>query len=70
MNKLVDRYVYDVVRRLSIEIREDVKEELKANISEMIVDETNDEEVKKILYSMGSPKKLAASYIKGKKSII
>jgi hypothetical protein len=47
MNKLFDRYVYDVVRRLPIEIREDVKEELKANISEMIVDETNDEEVKK-----------------------
>ena len=70
MNKLVEKYVYDVVRRLPAEIREDVKEELKANISEMIVDETNDEEVKKILYSMGSPKKLAGSYMKGKKSII
>lgn len=70
MNKLIEKYVYDVIRRLPNKMRDDVGEELKANICEMIVDDTNDEEVKKVLYSMGSPRSLASSYTAGRKQII
>jgi hypothetical protein len=70
MNKLIENYVYDVVRRLPSKMRDDVGAELKANIYEMIDDDTNEEEVKKVLYSMGSPRSLASSYTAGRKQII
>lgn len=62
MSKLIDKYIYDVTRRLKEEEKEDVGNELRANILEMVEDENNDEEVKKALYSLGSPRQIANSY--------
>ena len=62
MSKLIEKYIYDVTRRLREEEREDVGNELRANILEMVEDENNDEEVKKALYSLGSPRQIANSY--------
>jgi hypothetical protein len=70
MNKLMEKYVYDVTRRLPVKMREDVAEELKSNIEEMLGDEYDDENVKNVLYSLGSPRSLANSYRTTKKNLI
>ncbi len=62
MSKLIDKYIYDVTRRLKEEEKEDVGNELRANILEMVEDENNEEEIKNALYSLGSPRQIANSY--------
>lgn len=59
---LIERYVYDVTRRLPEKDREDVKKELRANIYDMLPENANDEAVKKVLYELGSPASLAEQY--------
>lgn len=61
-NNLIERYVYDVARRLPEKDREDVKKELRANIYDMLPDGASDEAVKKVLYELGSPASLAEQY--------
>ena len=48
-NNLIERYVYDVARRLPEKDREDVKKELRANIYDMLPENANDEAIKKVL---------------------
>jgi len=62
MNNLIERYVYDVARRLPEKDREDVKKELRANIYDMLPDGASDDAVKKVLYELGSPASLAEKY--------
>ena len=59
---LIERYVYDVTRRLPEKDREDVKKELRANIYDMLSENANDEAMKKVLYELGSPASLAEQY--------
>ena len=59
---LIERYVYDVTRRLPEKDREDVKKELRANIYDMLPENAGDEAVKKVLYELGSPASLAEQY--------
>lgn len=61
-HNLIERYVYDVARRLPEKDREDVKKELRANIYDMLPDGANDDAVKKVLYELGSPASLAEKY--------
>ena len=61
-NNLIERYVYDVARRLPEKDREDVKKELRANIYDMLPEGMGDEAVKKVLYELGSPASLAEKY--------
>ena len=61
-NNLIERYVYDVARRLPEKDREDVKKELRANIYDMLPENANDEAIKKVLYELGSPASLAEKY--------
>lgn len=62
MNTLIERYVYDVARRLPEKDREEVKKELRANIYDMLPDGATDEDIKKVLYELGSPVSLAEKY--------
>lgn len=62
MGNIIERYIYDVIRRLPEKDREDVENELRGNILEMIENPNDDEEVKKVLYSLGSPRLLANNY--------
>lgn len=62
MEKLIERYVYDVTRRLPEKEREEVGRELKANIYDMLSDHADTEEVKALLYQLGAPAKLAEQY--------
>ena len=59
---LIERYVYDVARRLPEKDREDVKKELRANIYDMLPQNAGDDTVKKVLYELGSPVSLAEKY--------
>ena len=64
---VIDRYVYDVTRRLPEAQREDVAKELKAEILEMVEDEAAGKKPTKnqtydVLRRMGRPDKLADSY--------
>ena len=61
-NNLVERYVYDVARRLPEKDREDVKKELRANIYDMLPEGAGEDAVKKVLYDLGSPASLAEKY--------
>jgi len=62
MNPLIDRYVYDVTRRLPEGEREEVGKELKANICDMLSESPDENEVKSVLYRLGAPAKLAEQY--------
>lgn len=62
MSKLIERYVYDVTRRLPQKMREDVSNELRANIYEMLGENQGEDEIKNVLYSLGSPRNLASNY--------
>ncbi len=62
MNALIEKYVYDVVRRLPENSRADVERELKANIGDMLPENPSDADVEKVLHSMGAPAKLAEQY--------
>jgi len=61
-NNLIERYVYDVARRLPEKDREDVKKELRANIYDMLPEGAGEDAVKKVLYELGSPASLAEKY--------
>ncbi len=61
-NNLIERYVYDVARRLPEKDREDVKKELRANIYDMLPEGASEDAVKKVLYELGSPVSLAEKY--------
>jgi len=64
MSKLIEKYIYDVVRRLPEREQFDVRRELEANIYDMLGDRDDEEEdaVKTVLYELGSPVTLAEKY--------
>ena len=62
MTGLIERYVYDVTRRLPEKDREEVGRELTANIYDMLSDDPGDEEVASVLNSLGAPRLLAEKY--------
>lgn len=62
MKNMVDRYVYDVVRRLPERERGDVERELRANIQDMLTEDPQETEVVRVLESLGEPRKLAEQY--------
>jgi hypothetical protein len=62
MKNMIDRYLYDVSKRLPESIRLDVERELRSNIADMLPENPADEEIEKVLLSLGSPAKLAVRY--------
>jgi len=62
MKDLIERYVYDVVRRLKEDQREEVARELHSNIDEMLSDNPTEKEIVKVLKELGHPRILANSY--------
>lgn len=61
-SNLIDRYVYEVIRRIPEKEREDVSRELKSNIYDMLSDNPDEKEIESILVSLGSPAALADKY--------
>ncbi|MCE5188736.1 MAG: hypothetical protein LLF75_06100 [Eubacteriales bacterium] len=62
MENTIERYVYDVARRLPEKEREEVKKELRANIYDMLPENASEAEIEKVLYELGSPASLAGKY--------
>jgi hypothetical protein len=62
MNTMIERYVFEVARRLPEKEREDVKRELTANILDMLSDSPTDEEIAGVLNELGDPAKLSEKY--------
>lgn len=62
MSNLIERYIYDVTRRLPEKEREDVKRELNSNIYDMLSEDASEKEIKDVLYDLGSPALLAEKY--------
>ncbi|MCR3906851.1 MAG: hypothetical protein NUK62_07520 [Tenericutes bacterium] len=62
MKNIIDRYIYAVTKRLPEDMRDGVKEELKANIMDMLPDNPKDEDIEKVLYELGHPRVLANNY--------
>ncbi len=59
---LIERYVYDVTRRLPEAMREEVAKELRANAADMLPENPAEADVKKVLETLGDPRELAAGY--------
>jgi hypothetical protein len=62
MTSLIDRYVYDVTRRLPEKGRPDVERELRANIADMLPENASQEDITRVLTSLGDPSKLSEQY--------
>ena len=62
MSSLIDRYLYDVTKRLPENMRADVERELRSNIEDMLPESPSEAEIESVLTKMGSPAKLAVSY--------
>ncbi|SHN75047.1 hypothetical protein [Desulfitobacterium chlororespirans] len=62
MDNLIERYVYDVIRRLPEKDRDEVSKELKSNIYDMLPENADENARKMVLYNLGSPASLAEKY--------
>jgi len=73
--ELIDRYVYDVTRRLPQEQRRDIEKELRSLIDDMLAARKSDaepsvEDVTAVLKELGKPSELAAKYCGTKRHLI
>lgn len=62
MKNYIDRYIYAVTKRLPESVREEVKSELLANINDMLPENPKDEDIEKVLKTLGHPRVLAKNY--------
>ena len=62
MADMIERYVYDVVRRLPDKERGEVSRELNASIYDMLPENAGDTEIRETLTCLGSPAELAEKY--------
>ncbi|NLL77735.1 MAG: hypothetical protein GX235_10910 [Clostridiales bacterium] len=75
-NELIERYLYDVIRRLPEKQREDIEQELRTLIEDMIEERAESGEYSReeceryVLNELGNPVKLAKSYRGGEDSLI
>lgn len=62
MKNIIERYIYAVTKRLPEKMREEVKEELTANINDMLPKNPTEEQIDKVLHQLGHPRVLAKNY--------
>lgn len=62
MKNMIERYVYDVTRRLPENSQNEVTKELIANIEDMLGEDRSDANIKKVLIELGEPRVLAENY--------
>ncbi|RFU62208.1 hypothetical protein [Bacillus sp. V59.32b] len=67
---LIEIYINEVTRRLPEKNREDISMELRSTIEDMLPDEYSDEDIKKVLMTLGDPVRLAYKYEDKKRYII
>ncbi len=59
---LIEVYIYEVTRRLPVKNREDIGQELKSTIEDMLPEKYSEEDVKNVLEELGNPAILASGY--------
>ncbi|WP_342756343.1 permease prefix domain 1-containing protein [Kineothrix sedimenti] len=75
-NELIERYLYDVVRRLPEKQRDDIEQELRSLIEDMIEEREGSGELSReeceraVLTGLGDPAKMARSYRGDKEGLI
>lgn len=62
MKEYLARYVHAVTKRLPENMRVEVKEELEANIKDMLPEKYNEDELETVLRKLGHPRELANNY--------
>lgn len=62
MNEMIERYIYDVTRRLPENERGEIKRELEASITDMLSDNPSRQDITAVLTKLGSPRILAEQY--------
>lgn len=72
---LIERYIYAVVQRLPHSQRDDVAEELRGLIADMLDERTNGreaekEDIREVLLELGHPNKMADNYRENRKYLI
>ena len=74
-NEMIERYLYDVTRRLPEKQRADIEEELRTLIEDMLAEyegngREESENIKAVLEELGDPAKLALKYCEGEDHLI
>lgn len=62
MNEMIERYIYDVTRRLPENERGEIKRELEASITDMLPDNPSKQDIIDVLTKLGAPRILAERY--------
>lgn len=70
MKKLIDRYIYDVTRRLPEQERDEVAKELRSNIRDMLPEDATEQAVRAVLTELGAPVLLAEQYRQNPRCLI
>lgn len=70
MKNLIERYVYDVLRRLPERERDEVGKELRSNICDMLPDDAGADDICRVLTELGSPVLLAEQYRQNPRCLI
>ncbi|MGN0431145.1 MAG: HAAS signaling domain-containing protein [Lachnospiraceae bacterium] len=74
-NELIERYLYDVTRRLPEKQKKDIEEELRTLVEDMLAEyegngKEESENIKEVLEKLGDPAKLALKYRDGQDHLI
>ncbi|MCL2702722.1 MAG: hypothetical protein FWE91_03830 [Defluviitaleaceae bacterium] len=70
MTDVIERYLYDVTRRLPEKDREEVGNELRANIYDMLPDDADDNAKMAVISQFGPPSLLAGKYMQKQRYLI
>lgn len=70
MNGLIERYIYDVVRRLPESLKDEVSHELRSNIDDMLPEKPTEDQIIEVLNGLGEPRLLANRYRSKERALI
>ncbi|MDA3931318.1 MAG: hypothetical protein PF513_01125 [Tenericutes bacterium] len=70
MKKYIERYIYDVTRRLPKDIQSDIEKELNSNIYDMLPENPTEEDIDNVLHNLGHPRVIANGYKENKNYVI
>jgi hypothetical protein len=62
MKDMIERYIYAVVRRLPEKIQDEVRNELRSNIYDMLPENPKESEIEACLLELGNPRDMAIKY--------
>lgn len=66
----MEKYIQAVIKYLPVDTREDVQLELKSNIYDMLPENPTEDDIVKVLESLGNPSDLAMEYTQNKRYLI